>query len=62
MREVKRKMKPELFDDKRLEQIEGLRDRMDNYRILFDGEDRALIEDALKVHAALIKMFKEGKK
>lgn len=36
--------------------------RLDRYNILFDAEDRAVITDALKVHAALIRMFEGEKK
>ena len=59
MREVKKRT--DKYDPARLERIESLLNRLDNYKILFDGEDRDLIRDALKVHASVIEMS-EGKR
>ena len=62
MREVTKRLKPELFDVERLNRIEALQKVIGKYSVLFSDEDRPLITDALAVHAALIRMFEEGKK
>lgn len=62
MREVRKKLKPEMFDAERLERIEALRKVIGKYSVLFSDEDRPLIIDALAVHAALIRMFEGEKK
>lgn len=61
MREVQKKMKPELFDMARLHRIDALRKVIDQ-SCLIPKNDRELITDALSVHAALIRLLKEGKK
>lgn len=62
MREVRKKLKPEMFDAERLERIEALRTVIGKYSVLFKGDDGQLITDALAVHAALIRMFEGEKK
>ena len=62
MREVRKKLKPEMFDAERLERIEALRKVIGKYSVLFKGDDGQLITDALAVHAALIRMVEEGKR
>lgn len=61
MREVQKKMKPELFDMERLIRIDALRMVIEK-SCLIPKNDRELITDALSVHAALIRMLKEGKR
>lgn len=60
MREVRKRT--DMYDPARLDSIEAMVNRLDRYKILFDSEDQAVITDALKVHAALIRMFEEEKK
>ena len=59
MKEVKKKT--DRFDPARLAQIEAMINRLDNYKILFDGEDRELIQEALEVHKNLIEIFEREK-
>ena len=59
MKEVRKKT--DRFDPARLAQIKAMINRLDNYKILFDGEDRELITDALQVHAEVLRMI-GGKK
>lgn len=59
MREVQKKMKPEMFDAERLARIEALRRVIGKYSGMFSGDDWKLIIDALGVHAALIRMFEK---
>ena len=60
MREVRKRT--DMYDPARLDSIEAVANRPDRYKILFDDEDRVIITDALKVHAALIRMFEGEKK
>ena len=60
MREVRRRT--DMYDPARLDSIESMVNRLDRYKTLFDSEDRAVLTDALKMHAALIRMFEEEKR
>ena len=60
MKEVQKKMKPDMFTGERLERIEALRRVIGKYSVLFKEDDRILITDALAVHAALIRILSEG--
>lgn len=62
MREVKRKFDSDVFSPERLERIEALRNVIGKYMVLFKGDDGDLITDALKVHAALIRILNAGNK
>lgn len=62
MKEVKRKFDADVFSPERLERIDALRNVIAKYRVLFKGDDGDLITDALKVHAALIRILNEGSK
>ena len=60
MKEVQKKMKPDMFTGERLERIEALRRVIGKYSVLFKEDDRILITDALAVHTALIRILSEG--
>ena len=57
MKEVQKKLTPDMFDAERLAQIEALRNVIGKYSVLFSDNDRELIRDALEVHAALIRIL-----
>ena len=57
MKEVQKKLTPDMFDAERLAQIEALRRVISKYSVLFSDNDRELIRDALEVHAALIRIL-----
>ena len=61
MREVQKKFDKGLFDQERLERIEALRKVLYQFSLI-PKNDRDLIADALSVHAALIRLLKEGSK
>lgn len=60
MREVKKRL--DRFDPARMEKIEAMINRLEKYRIMFDGEDRELIQEALEVHKNMIALFEGGNK
>lgn len=57
MKEVQKKLTPDMFDAERLARIEALRNVIGKYSVLFSDNDRELITDALEVHAALIRIL-----
>ena len=57
MKEVQKKLTPDMFGKERLERVEALRRVISKYSVLFSDNDRELIRDALEVHAALIRIL-----